>query len=645
MSHGARAAFEAWLRARGVWWDPRIRLVAPGEEDTGAVAHGWGVVALGPVRPGEVLFKIPRRACFGVRRARRALPGRRAAEEVDSQAEIVALLLRERELGARSRWAPLLATLPADVPTPWRWTAGEQAWLRGTELERPLALKRARLEREYARACTTGAHRGASLDEWCACSAVVISHVNPWWGGCVAPFACMLNAPHVHAGEQAGVAYELAPDGRALVGVALTRLRAGVEVTQSYGLASVADLIYKYGFCFEQPSSPSPRGAPRPSDVVSVRADDMRDVARAIARGGWLDAIGTRDRAEHACAAGTWGGRPLSGSRGAKRRRGGAADVAREEVCGGAIDASLLAAAQELAPTLNARLRLLARVCALQPCPWDGLHDERTVELALCADWAGLCAQSASAHWRREARAPAVPPGLHELLVAVDVLLGLHDAEWRLVSARVASSEDARAPQPLWRDAALKAGLDADDCAAIALAAALSALRVGEWPPPAHLEATLANRLCAARAACEDGDGDDGSSSSDGDEDDEPLWEALAPAAPSAAPGFAFTSPLAVRGAQAVVEWLRFRSFSARRQGADPLEGGVAGHLSHPLTSMTVETLHAVELSVLHGCALTLDYYAQREPTAALSGHSADDDAGDASCMAAWRRLHVSLPS
>jgi hypothetical protein len=188
---------------------------------------------------------------------------------------------------------------------------------------------------------------------------------------------------------------------------------------------------------------------------------------------------------------------------------------------------------------------------------------------------------------------------------------------------------------------------------ALALAVALHALSAGEWPPAPRLEGALAARLVLARAQAKaavaaGGDGagesesESESESGSDDDEDEPLWEVLAPSEPCGAAlgrGFAFASMLAVRAAQAVVDRARFHKYrTIPRVGAD--------EPSHALVPTMVETLHALELSILHGCSLVLGFHAQR---LARAGGGGDEPPGaarptiDDPC-AAWRRLPVPYP-
>jgi hypothetical protein len=699
--------YERWLRKRGVWWHPNIRLVSPSDADATSIAHGWGVIALAPVGRGEIAFRVPKKACFGVREGARGAGGEaRPEEEVDSQAVIICALLRERALGSASEWAPFLSTLPTDVLTPWRWACHEQQWLRGTELERPLARKLARLRTEHALASAAGRCAGASFETWSQCCACVISHVNPWWGTCIAPFACMLNAADEVAGEKPGVAYELARDGRTLIGTTLRALRAGEEVTQSYGDGiCVSDLIYRYGFCFPLSAAAHPpalaegpdgasadasyRVAPgeasarsaretarRRSDIVSVRLRELSQFCEAIRSDPqWLEATSAlsdeaaathkrpraMQQARSAEALSPGEQHDDAGSRGQEHDAGSPGEEH------GSLDELLVQRARALPSTFDARAELLERACVLQPCPWDGLEQELSIELGLSVDVAidattgaaANCAGSGAAfqkmrrRWRDGAHPPATPPGLPELLVACDVLFGLGEGEWERVRGHVAAcsdSADAQQPQP--NPTPYESGFDSTDRTALALAAAISSLRAGVWPPARSVELELAAKLARARAGRglegrpdEDGSGmdtddddeqsaeseeDEEEDEEDDDDDDQPLWEVLARYEPTAAtPGLAFASPVAMRAAQALIERLRYRKFAAIPHDMD-----VA---THPLTPMMAETLHQVELLILHACALLLDFHSGR--LLSRLGRAPPRPADDP--CAAWRRLQV----
>ena len=151
-------AYATWLRARGVWWKEDAL-----ETSQHGVVAGWGVVATQPIDAGELLFKVPQRACFGARSER----AKDAPPPEDTQEHLATLILREKKKGSSSVWAPMLEML-THAPTPWVWPDGAAQFLAGTELEAVLAMKRRRLaaersasaeltagwsEGEYAEAC------------------------------------------------------------------------------------------------------------------------------------------------------------------------------------------------------------------------------------------------------------------------------------------------------------------------------------------------------------------------------------------------------------------------------------------------------------------------------------------------------------
>ena len=170
------AAYELWLRERGVRWDDAVSITTEG------VAAGWGCVATCAIKKGSKLFQVPAAACFG---ARSRKPDTNP-DGKDSQQRLAVALLAEREKGASSAWAPMLSMLCADPGCPWRWPVEAQRYLDGTELEPVLRLKRERLEAESR-------SLGLKAYAYEAACALVASEANPWFGGSVVPFNWTLN--------------------------------------------------------------------------------------------------------------------------------------------------------------------------------------------------------------------------------------------------------------------------------------------------------------------------------------------------------------------------------------------------------------------------------------------------------------------
>ena len=112
------AAVTQWFAATG----GRHEAVAA-QETEGA---GWGLVAVRDVRAGESLVVTPRHACLAAADGPEWLQ-RTAGEELGGLTAAGAIACKvadERGLGAESKWAPFLASLPtredlADVPALW----------------------------------------------------------------------------------------------------------------------------------------------------------------------------------------------------------------------------------------------------------------------------------------------------------------------------------------------------------------------------------------------------------------------------------------------------------------------------------------------------------------------------------------------
>lgn len=297
--------YEDWLRARGVSWDPRVRLRPPAAKASdGAgprscaaqVSAGWGLACLQPVARGEVVMRVPRGAAFAPNASFQGAEGgdgspassteklkavgvpedlRSFHEDRDCQLPLATALLWARHAGPGSTWWPKLSPemMPRVCPLAWApvATAGSAATalgasafdgLRGTELEQPVASKLRRLHSEFVAA------RGAlpddcSLSDYIEACAVVMSRIQPWWGGSLVPLVDQANhtwgTPHV----------EFRRRGQEVVGRACRRIAVG-EVFQSYGELSTADSLYRYGFVPSADACSKIRALP--GDCVSIDA-------------------------------------------------------------------------------------------------------------------------------------------------------------------------------------------------------------------------------------------------------------------------------------------------------------------------------------------------------------------------------------
>ena len=187
-------AYESWMRSRGVTWNDAVSTT-----DIGVVA-GYGCVASRTIKKGVEIFRVPRNACLG---ATSQVADTGDEVTTDSQLHLANLVLDERAKGEASEWAPMLNMLEYNAPCPWLWPeAQRQAYLKGTELEPVVRLKLERLEQEW-RSLEKGGKggnkgkRGGKKNAGTECShsresyleacAMVLSHVNPWFGGAIYP--------------------------------------------------------------------------------------------------------------------------------------------------------------------------------------------------------------------------------------------------------------------------------------------------------------------------------------------------------------------------------------------------------------------------------------------------------------------------
>lgn len=211
--HGGEYEYAAWLRSRGVSWNEDALTTT-----TAGVVAGWGVVATEALSAGDVLFSIPREACFGARAANADAP----PLEADTQEYLATLLLRERKKGTTSSWAPLVAML-TETSCPFAWPEAAQRYLDGTELAPVLVVKRQKLATERAGA---SALQRVKAREYAKACALATSHANPWFGGSIVPFNTTLNwSAHPN------VEFEPSEGGEAcVVGRATREISSGEEV-------------------------------------------------------------------------------------------------------------------------------------------------------------------------------------------------------------------------------------------------------------------------------------------------------------------------------------------------------------------------------------------------------------------------------
>ena len=244
MSADTLERYNAWVAAQGVYCHDSVKTTHDG------VVAGFGCVATRKIRKGEVLFRVPREACFG--------PSSGAAIDAeapgDTQRRFAVRLLKEHAKGVASRWEPLLAVL-SPAPCPWIWPKAAQESLTGTELEAVLARKHGRLRRERKKLGLAD-ERAHAYDAACA---LVASHLNPWFGGSITPVNCTLNYD-----AEPNVEFE-AEGTSTVVARALRSIGAGAELTQEY-CESTAMFVVRLSTSSRhaQPTAPQPGSSLQP---------------------------------------------------------------------------------------------------------------------------------------------------------------------------------------------------------------------------------------------------------------------------------------------------------------------------------------------------------------------------------------------
>lgn len=292
-------ALSDWLSLRGVRWNPRTLIFRASK------LHGAGVFAGRNVKAGELLATIPKSACLCVKTSacRRKLDALLSSNTIDDDIALTLATLYEQRLGPRSRWAGYFRYLEQDVPhTPLFWTPQEQALLRGTECDRcDRAGWRCDAQQQRKAEAVTLLRGMATLlrrlmpggkpvslydfmraQYWCQSRAFLI---DAKLGEGLVPLADMFNhkaavvpcQPVVAGTPRTGRARAMdiaikssgVRDTKASV-VAMSPLRRGCEIFNTYGHYGNAKLLADYGFVC----------ADNPHDEVVVRPPDL---ARAAA--------------------------------------------------------------------------------------------------------------------------------------------------------------------------------------------------------------------------------------------------------------------------------------------------------------------------------------------------------------------------
>lgn len=297
--------YEQWLKEQNVWWDERLQLRPPESisEDSQALLAGWGVKCLAHVPRGCVVIRVPRAAVFSTTARIHVAPRAddhtkpvrivdmmrsagvtedllEVSMESDCQAPLAVALLLARE---DPMWWPKLRpeVTPRSCPVVWASPSKDDASaesmgdrvthveLTGTELEHVVKAKHNRLRREFE-SLEGVLPRHCTFSDYVDACAVVMSRVQPWWGGSFVPFVDQANHSwgHHHL--------EFHRRGNEVIGRSVRRIDPG-EVFQSYGELSTADALYRYGFTPVAEQACNIRSLKE--DVVTVRIDELEKAA------------------------------------------------------------------------------------------------------------------------------------------------------------------------------------------------------------------------------------------------------------------------------------------------------------------------------------------------------------------------------
>ena len=209
--------YEEWLTCHGLMNNVCIR----------ETEKGLGVFATKNIKAEEILFRVPRRLCFGVGLG---------DPEVDSQKSVVKEVNR---LTHDRFWSVRLGAL-SSCDAPFLWSLEARGLLKGTDLQAVVEAKVKRTEGEW-KAGSTGSE---SVEEYKRQCAAVLSHANPWFSStCLCPLNDLLN----YSANDTNCEFAEGEDGESIVGTALADISVGDELFQSY-CDSHNELIYRYGF-------------------------------------------------------------------------------------------------------------------------------------------------------------------------------------------------------------------------------------------------------------------------------------------------------------------------------------------------------------------------------------------------------------
>mmetsp|Transcript_8862 Transcript_8862/g.13586 ORF Transcript_8862/g.13586 Transcript_8862/m.13586 type:complete len:449 (-) Transcript_8862:2217-3563(-) len=197
-----------WFIRKGCWKNKKVLITKH------KVVAGIGALAKKRINAGELLFRIPRRACL------------LSSDKGDTQKECVKKIEQNEK-----RSMHIINSLSfADCAFVWP-RMERKVLLKGTELEDVVESKIKRLKNE-----------NVSIKNYAHKCALIASHINPWFGGAIVPYSCWLNL-----GEKVNVIFTQNKNETYVEGRALTCIQKGQELTQAYAY-SAAELLYRYGF-------------------------------------------------------------------------------------------------------------------------------------------------------------------------------------------------------------------------------------------------------------------------------------------------------------------------------------------------------------------------------------------------------------
>lgn len=138
------AELEAWLERNRVWWDRNAIAFRPHLRGQGL---GLGVIALQPLKEGQLLCVIPKEVVLSVKTT--AIADLLAGAELYGSVGLAIALMYEMSQGTKSKWYGYLQCIPAFEPLPMYWDPAELAPLQGTELTYILDNDKERLQEDY----------------------------------------------------------------------------------------------------------------------------------------------------------------------------------------------------------------------------------------------------------------------------------------------------------------------------------------------------------------------------------------------------------------------------------------------------------------------------------------------------------------